>query len=70
MKKVTKDAKAKKLGKPYKEFLPPNIKNPPREGKPLQVAENFLREFEPFYKPNSLPEEWPDDETVKVTLNN
>ncbi len=66
MKKVQKETKVKKTGKAIKEFLPPSIKNPHREGTPLKPAENFHREFHPFYEAHALPEDWPDEEEVKV----
>jgi hypothetical protein len=66
MKKVQKEVKGKKMAKAIKDFLPSHVKNPCREGKPLPVADNFNREYEPFIEANDIPEEWPDDETVKV----
>ncbi len=68
MKKVQKESKGKKVGRAIKEFLPVHVKNPCREGKPLQIADNFNREFHPYYEAHTIPEEWPDNETVKVKV--
>lgn len=64
--KKEKATKVKKIGRPYKDFIPANVKAPREQVIPKNI-ENFNHESQPLAYPYPLFLEWPGNEEAKVT---
>lgn len=51
---------------PSKDLIPPSIKQPPRDPKPLKQPEIHPLDKKADYKPNNFPPEWPGDDQAKT----
>ncbi|KAM3133078.1 hypothetical protein pb186bvf_014795 [Paramecium bursaria] len=63
-----KDPKAKQVYKAatqLKDVIPPTVKNPPRDPKPIKIPDQPNKVLQQEYQPLPDPEEWPGDEVVR-----
>ena len=65
-----KDLKAVKGGGkpliPLKDLVPPSVKQPPRDPRPIKPNEPHPMDKKPQYKGPQLPPDWPGDEQAKI----